>query len=164
MNSLRNSGVAGDPFLVWSNLAFKTAEMMMASVQVINHRAGRIASAGLLPNVHDQREFTLMGQEKLEAATESLQAIGLRMLSANQQLGMLMFKQMVAGASTWMSLVGSRTIAQTSRLQGEMMRDTMSNAAAVTSQLGDSVAKVVHKGLIPIHSRATANAKRLAHL
>jgi hypothetical protein len=138
--------------------------MLMASSQVIHHRTGRIATAGLMPDERDRREFHLMGQEKLEAASESLQAIGLRMLSFQQQLAMMAFRQMVAGATGWMSLAGSRSLAQSTRLQGDLVRDTLSHSAATLSHVGDSVAKVAHKGLKPIHSRATANARRLARV
>lgn len=164
MNRRNIPRFASNPLLAWSNLALKTHEMAMASVQVINHRTGRIAAAGLIPNEIDQHEFRLMGQEKIEAVAESLQAVGLRMLSAHQQMGVLVLNQLMTGATAWISLAGSRTIEQTAKLQGDMVRDVMSNAAAVTAHLGDSVVKVAHKGLIPIHSRATANAKRLANL
>jgi hypothetical protein len=153
-----------NPFILWSSLAVKTAEMMMASSQVIRHRTGRIASAGLLPDERDRREFHLMGQEKLEATAESLQAIGLRVLSFQQQFAMLAFRQMVAAATGWMSLAGSRTLAQSAQAQGELVRNTMSHSAATLSHVGDSVARVAHKGLKPIHSRATANARRLARV
>ena len=153
-----------NPFMIWTSLAVKTAEMMMASSQVIHHRTGRIASAGLMPDERDRREFHLMGQEKVEAATESLQAIGLRMLSFQQQFTMLLFRHMITAATGWMSLAGSRTLAQSAHAQGELVRNTMSHSAATLSHVGDSVARVAHKGLKPIHSRATANARRLARV
>lgn len=153
-----------NPFMIWTSLAFKTAEMLMASSQVIHHRTGRMASAGLMPDERDRREFHLMGQEKLEATAESLQAVWLRMLSFQQQFAMLAFRQMMMGATGWLSLAGSRTMAQSARAQGDLVRNTMSHSAATLSHVGDSVAKVAHKGLKPIHSRATANARRLARL
>jgi hypothetical protein len=164
MNRRKVRPIAGNPLLIWNRLALKTNEMIMASAQVINHRTGRIAAAGLMPNEVDRHEFRLMGQEKIDAIAESLQAIGLRVLSAQQQLGVLMLNQVMTSTTSWMTLAGSRTLEQTSKLQGDMMRDVISNAAAVSVQLGDSLAKVVHKGLMPLHSPATANANRLAKL
>jgi predicted small secreted protein len=60
--------------LVWTRLAWKTGEMMMASAQVIHHRTLRMTAAGATPSARDRPEFALMGQEKLEAGVESAQA------------------------------------------------------------------------------------------
>lgn len=140
----------------------KTGEMMLASAQVINHRTGRIAAAGLTPDSRDRREFTLMGQEKIAAASESAQAVAARMLNLNQQMSTLAFNQLVAGTAGIMSVATARTMAQSSKAQAELVRDTMSSSAKAASQLADSVARIAHQGLKPVHSRATANAKRLA--
>jgi hypothetical protein len=74
-----------NPFLIWTGLALKTSEMMLASVQVIGHRAGRIAAPGPKPSARDRREFTLMGQERIEATAESAQAMTTRMNSLPRQ-------------------------------------------------------------------------------
>jgi hypothetical protein len=154
--------VTANPFALWAGLAMKTGEMMLASAQVINHRTGRMAAAGPSPNARDRREFTLMGQEKLAAATESAQAVATRMLNLNQQMGTIAFNQLVAGTAGIMSVAAARTIAQSSKAQAELVRDTVSSSAKAASQLADSVARAAHHGLKPVHSRATANAKRLA--
>jgi hypothetical protein len=52
-----------NPFSVWTDVALKTCEMMVASAEVIGHRTGRMAVAGPIPNASDQREFALMGRE-----------------------------------------------------------------------------------------------------
>ncbi len=153
-----------NPFMLWIQLAFKTGEMLAASAQVIHHRSGRMASAGAMPNRRDQREFTLMGQEKIEAATESIQAIAVRMIGLHQQFATLAFKQMTAGATGMLSLAASRTPAQSSRRQARLVHDTVSNSTDAASRLADTVMLVADQGLKPIHSRATANAKRLGKL
>ncbi|MDB5761887.1 MAG: hypothetical protein JWQ21_882 [Herminiimonas sp.] len=160
----RTSNLSANPFMIWTGLALKTGEMMVASAQVIGHRTSRMAAAGALPNVRDQREFTLMGQEKIEAATESAQAIATRIVNLNQQFGTLAFKQIVAGTTGLMSLAASRSAVQSSKLHAKLVRDIVSHSASAASQLADSVARVAHHGLKPIHSRATANAKRLGRL
>jgi hypothetical protein len=83
--------LSAHPFWIWSELTFKTGEMMLASAQVIGHRTNRMAQAGP-PNARDQREFALMGQEKIAAATESAQAMALSMIKLNRQFGALAFK------------------------------------------------------------------------
>ena len=151
-----------NPFLIWTDLAFKSGEMWLASVQVIGHRTQRMALAGPTPNAKDRHEFTLMGEEKIVAAAESAQAMAMSMLKLNQEVGALAFRQMLTGATAMMSLASSRTTGQSVARQARLVRNTLANSAAATSQLSTSAARLVDKGLKPIHSRAKGNAKRLA--
>jgi hypothetical protein len=160
----RINDAEANPFIVWTGLAIKASEMLMASAQVIGHRTSRMATAGMLPSLRDQHEFTLMGQEKIEAATESMQAIIDKMIGLNQQIGTLVIQQLWAGTAGMMSLAASFTPAQASKLQTDLVYNVISNSTAVASQLADSVAHVAHTGMKPIHLRATANAKRLGKL
>lgn len=139
----------------------KTGEMMLASAQVISHRTGRIAAAGMSPDARDRSEFALMGQEKIAAAAESASAITGRMFNLNQQIGTIAVNQMAAGAAGILSLSVARTLAQSGKVHAEFMRDSVSSSARAAAQLAESVARVAHHGLAPIHSRATANARRL---
>jgi hypothetical protein len=68
----------------------------------------------------------------------------------------------MSGGSSLVSLFNSRTLPQTLKAQNDMLQNTMSHATSTMTQLGESFAKTMHKGLTPIHSRATANARRLA--
>jgi hypothetical protein len=156
----RRTRVPANPFAIWTSLAVKSGEMMLASAQVISHRTGRMASAGAIPNTRDQKEFTLMGQEKIEAATESAQAIAAQVMRANQQLGRLAFEQWMAGAR---SLMTTSAFAS-SEGQAKLVRSAMQNSAEMASHLSGSVAQLAHHGLKPIHSRATGNAKRLGKI
>ena len=60
-----------EPFRTWSAFAWKTAETMLASAQVIARRTDLLISTGNSPSASNQREFALMGQEKIVAASES---------------------------------------------------------------------------------------------
>jgi hypothetical protein len=77
------------PFTLWSDLATKTMEMMLASAQVIGHRTGRMALAWPVPNARDRREIALMGQEKIEAGVQSAQAMAEHIMVMSQPLGAL---------------------------------------------------------------------------
>jgi hypothetical protein len=151
-----------NPFLTWTNLAFKTAETMLASAQVIGNRTNRMALAGMAPNARDRREFALMSTEKVAAAAESAQAMALSMIRLNQRFGTLAFNQMLTGASAMISLASSRTTGQSIARQARLVRETMANSAIATSQISTSTGRLVNNGLKPIHSRAKGNAKRLA--
>lgn len=151
-----------DPLLIWSRLAFNIGETMLASAQVIGQRTNRMVMAGSAPTATDQRELALMGQEKIAAVVESTQAMALGLTSLHQQIGALVFKQILTGTTAMMSLAMSRTTGESIARQARFVRDTLSDSAAATSQISASTARVVNKGLRPIRSRVKGNAARLA--
>lgn len=161
MKSRRTRYAAANPFLAWTAVALKTGEMMWASAQVIGHRTSRIAMAGPDPSARDRREFTRMGQEKLDAATASAQAIAMRMMLIPVQFGTLLLRQTMSGAGSMVALSANPVLALSAKGQAELMRDVIANVTAAATQLSGSAARIAHHGLMPIHSRATANAKRL---
>lgn len=153
---------AANPLLAWMTICFKASEMMLASAQVIHHRSNRMASAGLFPNARDQREFTLMGQEKIEAFTESSQAAMGRLLLIPAQIGSLAFKQMTEGISGMMAMNAAPAFTLSTKRQNRLMQDAINRYTAAATQISGSAARIAHHALHPIHSRATGNAKRLA--
>ena len=150
-----------NPFLVWSRLAWKTGEMMLASAQVIHHRTGRMTAAGATPSARDRREFAMMGQEKIEAGVESTRAMATQIMAMNPLLGPRAIRNMMSGAAALMSLAASRTSGQAMARHAKLVR-TMTQSAGTTAQLSGAAARLAQRGLEPIHSRATANAKRLS--
>lgn len=149
-----------NPFMAWTRVAWKTGEMVLASVQVIQHRTGRMAAAGARPSARDRREFTLMGQEKIEASVESASAMAAQMMAMNALLGTRALKNMMTGAAALTSLAASRTAGQGMARQVKLVR-TIMQSAGITAQMSGAAARLAQHGLKPIHSRATANAKRL---
>ena len=150
----------GNPFLAWTDLAWKIGEMSMASAQVIAHRTTRMAAGGPRPSARDRQEFTRMGHEKIEAGTESAQAIAAHLMRMNLALGARMFRHMVTGTAALMSLAGSRSFQQSIARQAKLAQVVWRSTTSV-SQLSDSTARLAGRGLKPIHARATANARRL---
>lgn len=148
------------PFLLWNNLAMQTAETMLASAQVIGHRAGRMAAAGATPSARDQREFTLMGQEKIEAGTESALAMATHMMSLSQPFGAQAFVDMMRGATAFMSLASSQTPQEMATRQAVLAREIERSAVSM-ADASRTATRLAHHGLKPIHARAIANAKRL---
>lgn len=135
------------PWFAWSEFMFKSAEMMMASGQVIGHRVERMAKAGPALSSRDLKEFTLMGHEKLEAAAESTQAMSAYCWQVQQQAGTQVFEQMVRLSSSWWNWGAGGRGGQPGK------------GAPVWSS--DHALGLMNKALAPIHSRATANARRL---
>jgi len=152
-----------NPFLLWTDLALKTGEMMLASAQVISHRTSRMSKAGPTPNARDRREFALMGREKMEASVESAQAMAMRLMKVNPLLGAHAARQMLTSATAVMSLAASRTVGEAMKRQAALIR-AVTQSAATASRLSGSTARIAQRGLKPIHARATANARRLGEL
>ena len=148
------------PFMLWGDLATKTLEMMLASAQVIGHRTGRMAMAGPAPNARDRREFALMGQEKIEAGAQSAQAMAAHMMSMSQPWGALAFRHLLRNSAAFMSVASSRTPTQLIARQAALARAVAQSAISM-ADVSKSTTKLAHRGLKPIHAKATANARRL---
>jgi hypothetical protein len=151
----------GNPFIAWTQLAWKTGELMMSSGEVIGRRMAGMALAGPAPGLRDRREVALMSREKMEAAAESGYAMWLHLARANQQFAALALRQMFAGAAGIMSLASSRTAAESIGRQTKLLGDSITHSAAAASHLSGSTARLAQRGLTPIRSRAARNAKRL---
>ncbi len=157
---LNPRGLPANPFLIWIELSVKTSEMLLASAQVIGHRTSRMVMAGARPNPADRREFTLMGQEKVEAALESAHAMATHLTDANQQLWSRAVGQINSSAQTMLSLTRSRSSSQAIERQTHLVK-TMTRSLITATQMSHTAARFAHSGLLPVHSRATANATRL---
>ena len=152
--------MAALPFAVWTDVAVRTGEMLVASAQVIGHRTRRIVAAGHSPGHGDRREFTRMGLEKVEAAGESLLAMGEQILTTNTQMWSRAWQDSLAAASAWLACGSSRTLPQIMERQFEVVHAVARSARSV-ERLSDATAHLIGQGLRPIHARATANARRL---
>jgi hypothetical protein len=116
-------------------LATQTGQLAMAVPQVMAHRLTRMALAGAAPSAADRKEFHRMGAEKAAAVGESLNAMALQTVLAQQR------------AATSLALAcWSPSRQSTQRL---------------ATHWTDAVLGVLDAGMTPFHRRATANAKRL---
>jgi len=118
-------------------LALRTAELAFAAPQVVAHRVARMAGAGPTLSKRDQREFRLMGSEKVVAFAVSWNAMVLQALRVQQALYFSFVR------SLWSPWLGSRASSRT------------------TAQLQGAALGILNKGLGPVHRTATANARRL---
>ncbi len=148
------------PFMLWSDLGTRTLEMMLASARVIGHRTSRMALAGPAPNARDRREMALMGREKIEAGARSAQAMAAQMMTMSQPWGALAFRQLLRNSAAFMSLAGSQTPSQLIARQAALAR-ALGQSAVSMADLSRDAARLAHRGLKPIHAKATANARRL---
>ena len=101
-----------------------------------------------------------MGQEKVEASAESARAMAAHMMTMNLNRGVHAFSQMMNATTAFMSLAANRTPAQFVARQARLA-ETVARSAITAADLSTSTARLAKRGLKPIHSRATANARRL---
>lgn len=122
------------------SLATKTAELALATPQVMAHRLTRMALAGHTPSARDRKEFHLMGAEKVAAFQESWMAMGLQVWQVQMQM--------------W-----------TSTMQAFWMPwgRTAPGSGNVMAQWQKATLGILGQGMAPVHRRAVANAKRLGH-
>jgi hypothetical protein len=121
------------PLPEWSRIALQFGEMWLASLQVIAYRTTRMAAAGPMPDARDREEFSLMGQEKVQAASESAMAFAAHLANRERNFGIPALGDVASGTA----------------------------AFAAVSEMSAFVARLAGSGLAPIHARATANARRL---
>ncbi len=120
------------------SLVRQTADLAVAVPQVVAHRVTRMAAAGPNPSRRDQREFYLMGSEKIWAFYESWFAMAQGLARAYQQ----------AWLGAFQSMLGPSSMAPGARLAGPLEFQRIA--------LG-----VLGKGLVPVRRRAVRNANRL---
>jgi hypothetical protein len=139
----------------------KAAELTIAAPQVAVLRSARMLTAGAYPDSLDRREFMRMSTEKLQAFSESMNAMAVEIYKTNQELTLLAVRNWwTAWKNPWSLLTYRGTppwILPFWPLQGF-------GSGATSSRLQRSMAKVIEKGLTPVHKRATGNARRLTRM
>ena len=144
----------------WSRLAWKIAEMSVASASVIGHRTNQIAKAGPVPAARDRAELARMASEKIEASIESAVAMGRRATATHINRSARTFGLMLESGAALISLYGSRNSSQFFARQASLTK-TLAQLGTSAVDLSNSTTRLATLGLAPIHSRAVAHAKSL---
>lgn len=155
------SGRFFNPLMLWLDVALTTQEMLLSSGSVIQRRTEQMARAGLSPSAADLAEFQLMGQEKLVAAGEASAAITSQLQTSGLSLVHRAVQHWFGGAAALVGLATSLTPAQAAA-HGHQLLEVSKRATANASHLSSAGARVVQRGLRPIHAKATSNARRLS--
>lgn len=162
MNQTSYTNLLVNPVQAWTDFAMLSGQMLATSAQVIGQRTSRMMLAGANPTERDQRELAMMSEEKTAAVVESAQAMAQGVFKLSQQLAVMAYRQMLAGVPLMMSLATSSTPQQSANRQANLMRAGLANSAEATSRISNAVPRIARKAVRPIHSKATANHKRLA--
>jgi hypothetical protein len=150
-----------NPLALWADVALKTGEMLLSSQSVIRIRSERIAKAGLAPSDEDLAEFQLMGHEKLVAVTEAGTAMANQLHTALFGLPNRAARNLLGGGVALFSLATSLTSDRAVTF-AEAFNSATTRSAADVSQFTSATARIMQRGLKPIHAKATSNARRLA--
>lgn len=144
----------------WSTLFTEICKLLNA-VQVVCVRTTRMAMAGPVPDKRDRLEFSLMSLEKSEVAAESTQAMGTGFINRTIAFARDISKYIWATSAATMTLASSRSAAQWFERQASLIK-LATHSPANPLQLASSATCLSREILAPIHSRVTANARRLS--
>jgi hypothetical protein len=144
----------------WYQLMRQTAEMAVASAQVVSYRTQRMARAVSDPHTSGASEFPLMWMEKVDAAGRASRALTGGDVARAVQESSDLYQRLVRNAWDTMSLMRSRTpsqfISRYMRWMSSWGQSANSMASAATA-----VTKRTRKVIAPYHSASTRNAVRL---
>ena len=150
-----------NPLMLWVDVALTTNEMLLSAGSVIQMRTERMAKAGLSPNEVDHAEFQLMGHEKLAAASESGAAMANQLHTTQFALVNRAVKHWLGSGLALFSLATSTTPAQAVS-HAEAFGNAATRSAEAVNHLSSASARIVQRGLKPIHAKTTSNARRLS--
>ena len=88
-----------------------------------------------------------MGTEKVQVFWQSMNAMGMQVVKAQQEYAMLAMRQWMSAWAMPLTMAGMQ-----------------SNSNAQHAQLRRSVEKVIEHGMIPVSRRVRVNAKRLGRV
>ncbi len=97
----------------------------------------------------------------IEAGAQSAQAMAAHLMTMSQPWGALAFRHLLRTSAAFVSLASSRTHSQLIARQAALAR-ALGQSAVRMADVSKDATRLAHRGLKPIHARATANAKRLA--
>ena len=164
------------------DVATSVGEMMLSSSQVVAQRSARMAAASTPPSLRDQKEFTLMGAEKMHAAGEAMLAMfspilvnagalgiklsemGMRQIQRNSRLLQNWSPLAFGTPQSWSASPAAASTRAMNELlrQGSDVRASADDAARTAGHASSAASRVAKRGLKPVKSRVKANARRLA--
>ncbi len=125
----------------------RAAELSVTAPMVVAQRTARMMAAGMMPSERDRKEFQDMGTEKVQVFWQSMNAMGMQVVKAQQEYALLAMSQWM---SAWVAPL--------------TMAGMQSNSNAQHRQLRRSMEKVIEHGMIPVSRQVRLNAKRLGRI
>jgi hypothetical protein len=123
----------------------KAAELSLAAPRVIALRTARILAAGVDPAARDRRALSQMAWEKIAAWQESMHAMTAQVYKAQVQWNLGALRLWWAWCTSPWPLLAARP-----------------GYRIVHARWERSMARVIDKGIAPVHRRVTSNARRMS--
>ena len=137
----------------------EVCELLNATAQVVRVRTARMALAGPVPNQLDRAEFSIMGIEKCEATSESIEAMNAGLIKLAFEFTSDTCNLICAMSTAPTGFISRRHVSQ--REHQPTFLTAVIQSPSNPLYLVSSMTSLVREMLAPIHGRATANARRL---
>jgi hypothetical protein len=144
----------------WFCLFAEVCELLSATTQVVRLRTVRMALAGPVPSPRDRAEFSIMGIEKCEATSESIEAMNTGLVKLAFEFTSDTCNLIRALSAAPGGFASRRPVTQGSEYQPSFLTAVIQSPTNPL-YLAGSMTSLVREMLAPIHGRATANARRL---
>jgi hypothetical protein len=138
----------------------EVCELLNATAQVVRVRTARMALAGPVPNQLDRAEFSIMGIEKCEATSESIEAMNAGLIKLAFEFTSDTCNLIRAMSTAPTGFASRRPVTQRCENQPTFLTAVIQSPSNPL-YLVSSMTSLVREMLAPIHGRATANARRL---
>ncbi|MDB5807543.1 MAG: hypothetical protein JWN73_4865 [Betaproteobacteria bacterium] len=164
------------------DVAASMSDMALSSSHVVAQRGARMAASSMPLSARDQKEFTLMGAEKMHAAGEAMQAIFTPMLinggALMMKLAEMSYRQMLRNTRLLQNFSpmafgtpeswSASPLAASTKAMNEMVRQgnylsaSAGDAARTAGHVSRAASSVAKRAIKPVHRKVKANARRLA--
>jgi hypothetical protein len=138
----------------------KVTELAIAAPQVAAIRVARMAAAGANPGAADHAELSQLCTEKVQAFWESMFAMNVQIIRAQQEYAR------TAALQWWRLWTTARWFGGNAPMARAIA--SLPRASGLTGptrrQQQRAIAKVLDASIAPIHERATPNARRLGRI
>ncbi len=146
----------------WSNLMMTSGQIALASGQTIMHRMLMMSTADFSAlTAAQRREFTRMYTEKVQAMMAYGQIMALELLRLDHQLLTLVWSQFVSNGMAMTMLSVGRNPSETFSAQSRFVNAASQRASDAAQEFSTALVRAAAAGLKPMHTRVSANAKRL---
>ncbi len=146
----------------YTDLMLKSSEIALASGQTIWHRTLMMASADAAAlTALEHSEFSRMYIEKLQAAMDYSKIMAREMMRLNQQIAMMTWSQFLSTAMAMSSLATGQNPAGALAAQRRFINSAGQRAGDASQKISAAMTRAAIKGLAPVHTAVTANARRL---
>jgi hypothetical protein len=152
-----------NPFLAaTTELTLKSCEIGLAAGQTVFHRSLMMAGANMAAlSAAERFEFTRMYTEKIQTALKCGSIMGQEMLRLNQQSATMGWSQMMGAAAAMGSLAPGQNPAKGFAAPKRLIGSAAQEAGQAVQNISTAMARAAAKGLTPVHTAVSANAKRL---